>query len=114
MWGDPGGGRMVLWSGLAGEMGGWQLCRGGAVLDQYDIERVLALKNSVAEFAVRCNSTAVDAFFKQTGQRGMSLPDPVAMGIALNPPLCTSSTHHYAQIEPPTDPTRPITLLILL
>jgi len=111
IWVDPEAARIVFRSGLPVEMVGWQLCRGDAVLDQHDIERVLTLKNSVAEFAVRCNSTAVEAFFKQTGQRGMSLPDPVAMGIALNPALCTSSGEHYVEIETSSELTRGMTLV---
>jgi purine nucleosidase len=111
IWVDPEAARIVFRSGLPVEMVGWQLCRGDAVLDQHDIERVLALKNSVAEFAVRCNSTAVEAFFKQTGQRGMSLPDPVAMGIALNPALCISSSEHYVEIEISSELTRGMTLV---
>jgi purine nucleosidase len=111
IWVDPEAARIVFRSGLPLEMVGWQLCRGDAALSQHDIERVLALKNSVAEFAVRCNSTAVDAFFKQTGQRGMSLPDPVAMGIALNPALCTSSSQHYVEIEISSELTRGMTLV---
>jgi purine nucleosidase len=111
IWVDPEAARIVFRSGLAVEMVGWQLSRGDAALDQHDIERVLALKTSVAEFAVRCNSTAVEAFFKQTGQRGMSLPDPVAMGIALNPALCTSSSEHYVEIEISSELTRGMTLV---
>jgi len=111
IWVDPEAARIVFRSGLPVEMVGWQLCRGDAVLDQHDIERVLALKNSVAEFAVCCNSTAVEAFFKQTGQRGMSLPDAVAMGIALNPALCISSTEHYVEIEISSELTRGMTLV---
>jgi inosine-uridine nucleoside N-ribohydrolase len=111
IWVDPEAARIVFRSGLPVEMVGWQLCRGDAVLDQHDIERLLALKNSVAEFAVRCNSTAVEAFFKQTGQRGMSLPDPVAMGIALNPALCISSSEHYVEIEISSELTRGMTLV---
>jgi purine nucleosidase len=111
IWVDPEAARIVFRSGLPVEMVGWQLSRGDAVLDQHDIERVLALKNSVAEFAVRCNSTAVEGFFKQTGQRGMSLPDPVAMGIALNPALCISSSEHYVEIEISSELTRGMTLV---
>jgi purine nucleosidase len=111
IWVDPEAARIVFRSGLPLEMVGWQLCRGDAVLDPHDIERVLALKNPVAEFAVRCNSTAVEAFFKQTGQRGMSLPDPVAMGVALNPALCTSSSEHYVEIEVSSELTRGMTLV---
>jgi purine nucleosidase len=111
IWVDPEAARIVFRSGLPLEIVGWQLCRGEAVLNPHETKRVLALKNPIAEFAVRCNSTAVEAFFKQTGQRGMSLPDPVAMGIALNPALCTSSSEHYVEIEVSSELTRGMTVV---
>jgi purine nucleosidase len=111
IWVDPEAARIVFHSGMRVEMVGWQLCRGDAVLNPHEMERVLALKNPIAEFAIRCNSTAVEAFFKQTGQRGMSLPDPVAMGMALNPTLCTSSSEHYVEIEVSSELTRGMTVV---
>jgi purine nucleosidase len=111
IWVDPEAARIVFRSGLALEMVGWQLCRGDAVLHQRDIDQLLALKNHLADFTVRCNSTAVESFFKQTGQRGISLPDPVAMGIALNPQLCTSSSEHYVEIEVSSELTRGMTVV---
>ena len=111
IWVDPEAARIVFQSGLPLEMVGWQLCCGGAVLHQQDIDRVLALNNPIAEFAIRSNSTAAQAFFTQTGQRGISLPVPVAMGIALNPALCTSSSKHYVQIEVGSELTRGMTVV---
>lgn len=111
IWVDPEAARIVVHSGLRLEMVGWQLCRGDAVLHREDIDRVLAMKNPIADFAIRCNSTASEAFSKQTGQRGISLPDPVSMGIALNPALCTSSSEHYVEIEVSSDLTRGMTLV---
>jgi len=69
------------------------------------------MNNPIAEFAIRSNSTAAQAFFTQTGQKGISLPDPVAMGIALNPALCTSSSKHYVQIEVGSELTRGMTVV---
>jgi purine nucleosidase len=111
IWVDPEAARIVFQSGLPLEMVGWQLCCGEAVLNQEDIDRVLALKNPIADFAIRCNGTAARAFFKQTGQRGISLPDPVAMGIALNSALCTSSSKHFVQIEVSSELTRGMTVV---
>ena len=111
IWVDPEAARIVFQSGLPLEMVGWQLCCGDAVLHQQDIDRVLALNNPIAEFAIRSNSTAAQAFFTQTGQKGISLPDPVAMGIALNPALCTSSSKHYVQIEVGSELTRGMTVV---
>jgi len=111
IWVDPEAARIVFHSGLRLEMVGWQLCCGEAVLHQEDISRVLAMKNPIADFAIRCNSTAAEAFFKQTGQTGISLPDPVTMGIALNPALCTSSSEHYVEIEVSSELTRGMTVV---
>src|SRR5438445_3935715 len=111
IWVDPEAARIVFRSGLPIEMVGWQLCCGDAALDQKDVARTLALKNPIAEFAMRCNSTASEAFFKQTGQRGIALPDPVTMGIALDPTLCTSSSRHFVEIEVSSDLTRGTTVV---
>src|SRR3984893_9835440 len=73
IWVDPEAARIVFHSGLRLEMVGWQLCCGDAVLNQEDINRVVAMKNPIAQFAIRSNSTAADAFFRQTGRRGISL-----------------------------------------
>src|SRR5258707_2344820 len=81
IWVDPEAARIVFQSGLPLEMVGWQLCRGDAVLHQADIDRVLALKNPIAEFAIRCNSTAAQACFTHTGPMGMSLPEPMTISI---------------------------------
>ncbi len=111
IWVDPEAARIVFGAGLPLEMVGWHLCRGAAALNQQDIGRVLALKTPLAEFAIRSNSTAQQAYFKQTGERGISLPDPVAMSIALNPALCTSSSTHYVDVETSSDLTRGMTVI---
>lgn len=111
IWVDPEAARIVFHSGLQLEMVGWQLCCGDTVLHQEDISRVLAMKNPIADFAIRCNSTASEAFFRQTGQTGISLPDPVSMGIALNPALCTSSSQHYLEVEVSSRLTRGMTVV---
>jgi purine nucleosidase len=41
----------------------------------------------------------------------MSLPDPVAMGIALDPTLCTSFSQHYVEIEVSSELTRGMTVV---
>ncbi len=111
IWVDPEAARIVFHSGMRIEMVGWHLCRGQAALNPQEIDELLALKSPLADFAIRCNSTAADAYFKQTGERGISLPDPVAMGIAVNPSLCTSSSEHFVEIATSSDLTRGATVV---
>ena len=87
MWVDPEAARMVFRSGLPIEMVGWQLCRGAAVLAPPDIQFISHMGTELANFAVECNSTARNAYRTQTGEDGISLPDPVAMSIALDPSI---------------------------
>jgi purine nucleosidase len=111
IWVDPEAAHVVFSAGLPLEMVGWHLCRGEAVLGQQDIDRILALNTPLADFAIRCNSTAQQAYLKQTGEHGISLPDPVAMSIALNPALCKSSSNHFVAIETSSDLTRGMTVV---
>jgi len=102
---------MVLRSGMAVDLVGWHLCRGEAVLSGTDIARVLSLGTPLARFAIECNSTAMEAYRVQTGETGISLPDPVAMAIALDPAICTSRSRHAVQIETASALTRGMTVV---
>jgi purine nucleosidase len=99
IWCDPHAARAVLQSGLPVELVGWHLCRGDAALKLDDIERVLSLDTPLARFAIACNSRAQEAYLEQTGEHGISLPDPVAMSIALDPAIVTSQSEHYVEVE---------------
>jgi purine nucleosidase len=111
MWVDPEAARVVLRSGLPIELAGWHLCRGGAVLNPRDIEFTLSLGTPLARFAVECNSRAMEAYRLQTGECGISLPDPTAMCIALDPSVCTSVSRHYVDVEVGSELTRGMTVV---
>ena len=111
VWVDPEAAKMVFRAGLPIEMVGWHLCRGAAALDTQDIEKILALKTPVAEFAIRCNSVAMEAYRVQTGEIGISLPDPISMAITLKPELCASSSMHFVDVETASELTRGMTVV---
>jgi purine nucleosidase len=111
MWVDPEAARMVFRSGLPIELVGWQLCRGAAVVSPADIELIDKLGTSLSHFAVECNSTAREAYRRQTGEDGISLPDPVAMSIALDPSIGIESSRHYVDVETATELTRGMTVV---
>ena len=111
IWVDPEAAKMVFRSGLTIEMVGWHLCRGAAALNTSDIEKILALRTPIAEFAIRSNSVAAEAYRVQTGEIGISLPDPIAMAITLQPELCISSSMHYVDVETTSEMTRGMTVV---
>src|SRR2546425_2342366 len=111
IWCDPEAARIVLRSGLPVELVGWHLCRGEAALNLNDIERVLSLDTPLARFAIECNSRAQEAYFEQTGEHGISLPDPVAMSVALDPTIVTEQTQNYVDVETSSELTRGMTVV---
>jgi purine nucleosidase len=111
IWVDPEAARIVMLSGLSVEMVGWQTCRGDAVLSEADITRVLEFNNPVAQFAIECNSRAREAYKEQTREDGISLPDPVAMSIALDPTIGNQWSEHYVDVETRSELTRGMTVV---
>jgi len=111
IWCDPEAAAIVLGSGMPVDLVGWHLCRGEAVLNAGDIAHVLSLDTPLARFAIECNSSAMEAYRVQTGETGISLPDPVAMSIALDASICTMRTTHAVQIETGSELTRGMTVV---
>ena len=111
IWVDPEAARIVFRSGLPIELIGWQLSRGEAVVNQSDIARVQGFNSEIARFAIECNSQARQAYKIQTGEDGISLPDPIAMCVALDPSVGTQWSTHYVDIETHSDLTRGMTVV---
>jgi purine nucleosidase len=111
IWVDPEAARVVFRSGLPIELIGWQLSRWDAVVSQDEIAAMQKLGTPLADFAVECNSQAREAYKIQTGEDGISLPDPVAMCIALDPTVGTEWSRHYVDVEVQSELTRGMTVV---
>ncbi len=98
-WVDPEAARVVLRSPLPIELVGWQLSRGAAVVKGHEIEKILALGTSFADFAIRANDTAAQAYWTQTREEGIALPDPIAMAILLDPALAQVASDHFMDVQ---------------
>ena len=111
IWYDPEAARIAFHSGLPIEMVGWEHCRGESVFDEGEIAHMGGLGTPLADFAVDSNGTAIDAYRIQTGEAGLSLADPTAMAVALDPAVCTRSGRHYVDIETTSELTRGMTVV---
>jgi len=111
IWVDPDAARIVFLAGLPIELVGWQLSRGDAVVKQADIARIQEFNSKLGDFAIECNSHARKAYKVQTGEDGISLPDPVAMSLALDPSIGTEWSSHFVDIETRSDLTRGMTVV---
>ncbi len=111
IWCDPEAARIVFHSGLPIEMAGWELCRGQANLKEDDMRAIRQLDNPLARFTLDCNQAAIEANFRQSGESGLALPDPVAMSIALQPSICTRKSRHLVDVETRSELTRGMTVV---
>jgi len=111
IWVDPEAARIVLRSGLPIELVGWQLSRAEAVLHDRDIAHIQGFKTELARFAMECNSHAREAYKTQTGEDGISLPDPIAMCLGLDPTIGTEWSEHYVDVEVQSELTRGMTVV---
>jgi len=112
IWVDPEAARIVFHSGLPIEMVGWELCRGDANIRHHEIDAIKGMDTPLAHFSVDCNSTAIQANFTQSGERGIALPDPVAMAVALDPETVVKRmSKHYVEVETVSELTRGMTIV---
>ena len=111
IWVDPEAARVVFRSDLPVELIGWHLSRAESVLHETDIAHIEGFQNPIAQFAIECNTHARKAYKVQTGEDGISLPDPVAMCLALDPTVGTQWSCHYVDVEIQSELTRGMTVV---
>jgi purine nucleosidase len=111
IWVDPEAARVVMLSGLPVELIGWQLSRGEAALNGEDIGQIQEFQTPLGRFAIECNSHARQAYKVQTGEDGISLPDPIAMCVALDPSVGTEWSEDYVDVETQSELTRGMTVV---
>ena len=114
VWVDPEAAQIVFRSGMPIEMVAWEFCQGEFVLSPTEIQNIRSIPTPFAQFTLDCNEVAIKAFYTQTKQHGLSLPDPVAMAVAIDPTICTKKSHQYIDIETESDLTRGMTVIDVL
>lgn len=111
IWCDPEAARIVFRSGMNLEMVGWEVGRGDAALTDADIAAVYALNTPYAKFAMDCNVHAVELAKHWQGDPGMTLHDPTAMAIAIDPSISKRSGQYRVDVELRGELTRGMTVV---
>lgn len=105
VWVDPESAQIVLRSGAPIEMVGWDISRKYAVFDE-DEQETLRRLGPLGEFAVDTQATLNQWARENTGLPGFDYPDPIAMAVALDPSVATSSRRLYVDVETAGELTR--------
>jgi purine nucleosidase len=106
IWSDPEAAKIVFHSGMPMEMVGWELSCGEAALLPKELETIKNFGTTLAQFAIESNQTALEACMSQEGSLGLTLADPVAMAVALDPGIVTSQGKYAVEVETVSDLTR--------
>lgn len=106
IWVDPEAAEIVLRSGMAIELVGWDISRKYAVIDDNDAASLRSIGSERARVAVDCQKT-LRVFNEQvSGLKGFDLPDPIAMAVALRPNIGIKRRMDHATILGGEGPTR--------
>ncbi len=111
IWCDPEAARIVFRSGLPIEMVGWEFSIGEFVLTLDDIDCVRGINTPFADFTIDCNIKGMRGYEIQTGEIGISLPDGVAMAVAIDPTICIAKSQHLVDVECDSELTRGMTVV---
>jgi purine nucleosidase len=111
IWCDPEAARIVFRSGMNLEMVGWEAGRGDAALTENEIARVYEMNTPFAKFAMDCNVHALQLAKNWQGDPGMTLHDPTAMAIALDPTISKRFGKYRVDVETRGELTRGMTVV---
>jgi purine nucleosidase len=114
MWVDPHAVDVVLRSGLAIELVGWDISRRHAVLDPTDAAAIRAIGTPLAEFCIDIQGAVTEFALHETKLAGFDLPDPIAMAYAIDPAVATETRQLFCAVETTSSITRGMVVMDLL
>jgi purine nucleosidase len=99
IWVDPEAVKIVFESGMPLTMVGWDVSRTYAVFDPHEAARLRQVGTPLAEFCVDIQKVVNEFALNVTCLEGFDLPDPMAMAVALDPTVVTTTIHLHVEVE---------------
>ncbi len=93
-WCDPEAAKLVLRSGMAITMIGWDISVASATFDRDQAAGLRSIGTPFAEFSVDIQATLNEFALSQTKLSGFDFPDPIAMAVALDSSIARSVSRH--------------------
>ena len=89
-WADPEAAAIVVRAPMPKTIVGWDISVASATFSPEEAARLRSIDTPFAKVAVNCQAV-VDAYARNTGLAGFDLPDPIAMAVALDPSIASTS-----------------------
>ena len=106
IWADPHAAAVVLDSGLALELVGWDISRKYAVVEPATAADLRAIDTPAAAFCIDIQKVVAEFCATDTKLAGFDLPDPIAMAYAIDPAVATAVEHLNLRVETDSELTR--------
>jgi purine nucleosidase len=114
MWADPHAVEVVLGSGLALELVGWDISRRSAVIEPALAAELRAIGTPLAEYCIDVQGAVAAFCATETKLAGFDLPDPIAMAYAIDPTVATATRRLHLAVETESPLTRGMVVMDLL
>ena len=89
-WADPEAAAIVVRAPMPKTIIGWDISVASATFSPDEAARLRSIGTPFAKVAFDCQAV-VDAYARNTGLAGFDLPDPIAMAVALDPSIASTS-----------------------
>ncbi len=99
IWADGEAAKIVLESGIPITLVPLDICYGDAEIDSEDRAKLKAMKTNRGNFFVDCNRRLLEYNQRSYNKDIISMPDPTAMAIAIDPSIVMESKDVYTRIE---------------
>ena len=106
VWQDPEAAKIVFESGMPITMIGWDPCRLDSVVTDADQASIRAVGTALADFAIDIQGTLVEYTRNVAKLDGISLADPLAMAVALEPATATATLQRFVTVSTDNGLTR--------
>ena len=103
-WADPEAAAVVVAAPMPKTVVGWDISVASATFSPEEAAVLRSLGTPCAQVAVDCQAV-LDGYARDTGLAGFDLPDPIAMAVALDPPIA-STAHVYMEVLTGAGPDR--------
>ncbi|MCP4258526.1 MAG: nucleoside hydrolase, partial [Planctomycetes bacterium] len=99
IWVDPEAARIVFESAIPIKMVGWDASLAYATFNSHEMKKLRSVGTPLAEFCVDIQKVLNKFSVEEMNLEGFDLPDPLAMAVALDPSVATSTKFLYVAIE---------------
>ncbi|MDE1858306.1 MAG: nucleoside hydrolase [Thaumarchaeota archaeon] len=110
-WVDPDAAKIVMESGLAPTMVGWEICMRHGVLGAKELAAVGKMGTEESKFFLAVNRQVRRFMKKSYGMDGTVCTDSLTMSIVLNPKVATDVRRRYVEVDNTEGPSRGATIV---